>query len=264
MQHPFVNTAVKAARKAGNIIIRALDRREDLEIIEKSAHNYVTEVDKTAERTIIDILRQAYPDHGILAEETGLYEGDEYQWIIDPLDGTTNFIHGYPHFCVSIALKYKNRIEHAVVYDPIRNDIYTASRGEGAQVNNRRIRISKHQALDHAIVGTGLPSSAVAYRKQYLQATKEIMENAGGMRVAGAAALDLALVASGQLDGYWSLCLKPWDIAAGILLVQEAGGLVLDYQGSEDVLKKGHVIAGNIKLVKALIQHLQPCFSGVL
>jgi myo-inositol-1(or 4)-monophosphatase len=259
---PMLNTAISAAHQAGDLILRGLDHLEDLTLTEKSKHNYVTEIDQASEEIIIKALRKAYPEHGILAEESGLHagvgEGDEYQWIIDPLDGTTNFIHGYPHFCVSIALKYRGRIEHGVIYDPRKNDTYCASRGRGAQLNNRRMRISKRTQLDEAMVGAALPMSAAHYRDQYLAAMRHLLENTRSIRIAGAAALDLAYLASGQLDAYWSINLKPWDIAAGMLLVKEAGGMIMDYRGNENVLEDGNIIAGNIKLVKALLQNLKP------
>jgi myo-inositol-1(or 4)-monophosphatase len=255
---PVVNTAIKAARQAGTLILRALDHLDEISVTEKSKHNYVTEIDKGSEKIIIDVLRNAYPDHGILAEEGGFHPGDEYQWVIDPLDGTTNFIHGYPHFCISLALKHKDKLMHGVIYDPVKNDIYSASRGEGAQLNDRRIRISKRTEIENAIIGATLPSSVMHYRDDFLNAIKSLMENSCSTRIAGSAALDLAYVAAGQLDAYWAINLKPWDIAAGILLIKEAGGIVMDYNGSEDVLETGNVVAGNIKMTKAVLKNLVP------
>lgn len=257
--HPFVNTAIKAARQAGEVIMRAQEQLDQIEIAAKSKNNFVTNVDQAAEYEIIQILQKAYPNHAILGEESGeiVVDNSEYQWIIDPLDGTTNFIHGYPHFCVSIALKHKGRIEHAVIYDPIKQDIYAASRGEGARKNDRRIRVSRTNLLEEAMVAMGLPPSAHQYKEQVFNAVQHLSGQIRSMRLAGSAALDLAYVAAGQLDAYWSLSLAPWDVAAGSLLIREAGGHCMDFKGSEDFLDSGHILAGNIKLIKPLLEQLR-------
>ncbi|EKD55439.1 MAG: myo-inositol-1(or 4)-monophosphatase [uncultured bacterium] len=260
MKEPFLNIAIQAARAAGNIIIRALDRLDKVKITEKQPNDYVTEVDQHAERDIIAIIRKAYPKHGILAEESGETEGvDDYTWIIDPLDGTRNFIHGFPHFAVSIALSYKGKIEHGVIYDPIRQELFTASRGKGAQLNNRRIRVSTHKELSECLLGTGFPFRHSAdLITAYTDSLKALLPLAGDVRRAGAATLDLAYVACGRLDGFWEMGLKPWDMAAGSLLIKEAGGLVSDFTGAEDYLKTGNIAAGNPKILKLLLKKIKP------
>lgn len=254
IMHPLINIAIRAARSAGNIIVRSIERLDVLQITEKQQNDFVTEVDQNAERAIIEIIRAAYPDHGILAEEGGSMPGNETVWIIDPLDGTTNYIHGFPHFAVSIAVQHKGRIEHGLVFDPIRQETFTATRGEGARLNDRRLRVSKRPSLQGALLGTGFP-----YRKQpllepYLKTLQALMPLAGGVRRAGSAALDLAYVAAGRLDGFWEFGLAPWDIAAGAVLIQEAGGLISDNSGEENYLTTGDVVAGNPKVFKALLQ----------
>jgi myo-inositol-1(or 4)-monophosphatase len=255
--HPFVNTAIKAARSAGKIIMQGYDRLDLVKVSTKNPKDFVTNIDEKAEEAIIDILHTAYPTHGFLGEESGKTSGDEYQWIIDPLDGTTNFTRGFPHFSVSIALQYKGRLEHAVIYDPIRCDLFTASRGEGAQKNNCRIRVSKQQHLDDCLIGTGFPYRTPEYHDKYFDMLRDVSHKCVGVRRAGSAALDLAYVASGQLDGFWEFGLGAWDIAAGILLIQEAGGLVVDLKGNEDYLQTGNIAAGNLKVVKELLQTLK-------
>lgn len=263
--HPFVNTAIKAARRAGEVIQRASEQLDAIEIDTKGINNFVTGVDRNAEQEIIDILLKAYPSHGILAEESGLHQGsDEYQWIIDPLDGTTNFIHGYPHYCISIALKHKDRVEHAVIYDPVKNDLYTASRGAGAQKNERRIRVSKRFQLADCMVGTGLPSFGSKQKDNFYQTVRHLANHSRRIRLGGAAALDLAYVASGQLDSYLALGLSSWDMAAGSLLVKEAGGMCLDLKGGENFLEEGHIVAGNVKLLRQIFENLKNDFSDLL
>jgi myo-inositol-1(or 4)-monophosphatase len=257
--HPLVNIGVRAARSAGNLITRSLPKLDSLDVSTKGRHDYVSEVDRLAEQEIIAVIRKAYPQHGILAEESGSQRGsDEYVWVIDPLDGTTNFLHGFPQFGVSIAVQYRGRLEHAVVYDPLRQELFTASRGSGSQLDGRRIRVTKPNGLEGTLLGTGFP-----YREQqdldaYLAMFKALFPSAAGIRRAGAACLDLAYVAAGRLDGFWELGLSEWDIAAGALLVQEAGGLVGDLSGGSDYLKTGNVVAASPKVFKAMLQAIHP------
>ncbi|MET0379931.1 MAG: inositol monophosphatase family protein [Spongiibacteraceae bacterium] len=264
---PMLTIALKAARKAGELIARATDKLDTLVVEEKNANDFVSEVDRAAEREIIYHLKKAYPDHAFLGEESG-DTGDsnsEYRWIIDPLDGTTNFVRGIPHFSVSIGCEYRGQIEHAVVLDPIRGEEFTASRGRGAQLNGRRIRVSARKNLDGALIGTGIlhKSRCEEYIPAYMVALQEVAEKTAGIRRAGSAALDLAYVAAGRLDAYWELKLKPWDIAAGSLLVREAGGLVSDFNGGNDYMQSGNVVCGNPKCLKAVLQIVQPHLGGV-
>jgi myo-inositol-1(or 4)-monophosphatase len=260
MRNPIVNIAVNAARAAGNVIIRALDRLDSVRVTEKAPHDYVTEVDQQAEREIITIIRKAHPNHSILSEECGEISGDEdYVWIIDPLDGTRNFIHGFPHFSVSIALSIKGKIEHGVIYDPIRQELFTATRGRGAQFNDRRMRVSKRTVLDECLIATGFPyRHSKPHIKSYTAGLQAILPICGDVRRAGSAALDLAYVACGRFDGFWEMGLKIWDIAAGTLMIKEAGGLIADFQGSENYLESGNIVSGNPKIMKALLKTLGP------
>jgi len=249
---------VKAARRASQIINRASHDVEHLKITTKQQSDFVTEVDKAAEAAIIDVLREAYPEYGILAEESGLTagegEGSEYQWIIDPLDGTTNFIHGFPQYAVSIALAYKGQLNQAVVYDTTRNEMFTASKGGGAFLNERRIRVTKCLKLEDALIGTGFPYRSFEHADAYLGMFKELAQRTSGIRRPGAASLDLAYVASGRLDGFWEFGLSPWDMAAGCLLISEAGGLVGDLSGGESYMKTGNLIAGTPKIFSQMLQ----------
>ncbi len=258
MLHPSLTIALKAARNAGDIILRALEFLDRITFTEKSTHNYVSEVDKLAEREIINVLRASFPSHGILGEESGHHPGDDHVWIIDPLDGTCNFMHGVPHFCVSIALQHKGRLEHALVYDPIRQEVFSASRGQGAQLNDKRIRVSKTALLNDALLSTGFPYHTHALLQPYLHIFQTLLPVAAGIRRPGSAALDLAYVAAGRFDGFWEFNLQAWDIAAGALLVKEAGGLVGDLNGEEHYLETGHVVAGNPKIFKQLLQVIKP------
>ena len=257
--HPMLNIAVKAARRAGSIINRAALDRTKLEIRSKQANDFVTQVDRSAESAIIDIIRQAYPDHAILGEESGALEGKkaEYRWIIDPLDGTTNYIHGFPQYCVSIALEHRGAIEHGVVYDPSRNELFTASKGGGAFLDDRRMRVTKCANLKDALVGTGFPFKEMSRLDLYFRQLREVMQTSSGVRRAGAAALDLAYVAAGRLDAFWELGLAPWDMAAGALLIQEAGGMVGDLSGDSGWLEKGDIAAATPKVFTQLLTALK-------
>jgi len=249
---------VKAARRASQIINRASHDIEHLKITTKQQSDYVTEVDKAAEAAIIDVLREAYPDYGILAEESapipGKDDGADYQWVIDPLDGTTNFIHGFPQYAVSIGLTFKGQLNQAVVYDVTRNEMFTASKGGGAFLNERRIRVTKCLKLEDALLGTGFPYREFKNINAYMGIFKEFTQRSSGMRRAGSAALDLAYVACGRLDGFWEFGLAPWDMAAGALLITEAGGLVGDLSGGETYMKSGHVVAGTPKIFAQMLQ----------
>ena len=255
--HPMLNTAVKAARRAGGVINRATRNLDVLTVRAKSANDFVSEVDQEAERAIIETLRGAYPEHAILAEEGGATGRSDYVWIVDPLDGTTNFLHGFPQYAVSIALSHRGVLTQAVVYDPNRNDLFTASRGRGAFLNEHRIRVSRRARLGDALVGTGFPFREFAQVDTYLAMLREVMQKAPGVRRAGAAALDLAYVAAGRLDAFWELGLAPWDMAAGALLVMEAGGLVGDLAGNEGYMDSGNVIAGNPKVFAQMVQLME-------
>lgn len=256
--HPMLNIAVRAARNAGNIIVRAMEHTDRLNITEKSENDFVTEVDKAAEKEIIRTVHNAYPDHSIMAEESGQHGKGDFQWIIDPLDGTTNYLHGFPQFAVSIALKNKQTIEQAVVYDPLRQELFTASRGRGAHLNNRRIRVSSRRSLDGALLGTGFPFKQQEDLDTYLATFKALFPMTSGIRRAGSAALDLAYVAAGRLDGFWELGLNPWDVAGGALLIEEAGGFISDFSGGRNFIESGNVIAANPKIHKQMLDHIRP------
>lgn len=259
MQDPILNIAIEAARSAGNIIVRAMQRMDTVKISEKRPNDFVTEIDQRVEQEIVSIIRKAYPSHGIVGEEGSEQEGQLYEWIIDPIDGTRNFIHGFPYFCISIGITYKNKIEYGVIYDPVRQELFTAARGKGAFLNDRRIRVGQRKVLEEALIGTGF-----AYRhtnKTYATPAKifqAMVPASGDIRRAGAAALDLAYVACGRLDGFWEFGLHIWDIAAGLLLVKEAGGMICDPAGGEDYLKSGNIVAANPVLMRQLLKTLRP------
>jgi myo-inositol-1(or 4)-monophosphatase len=256
--HPMLNTAVKAARKAGALISRASFDVDKLTVRSKQKNDFVSEVDHAAEDAIISVLREAYPTHGFLGEESGYHDKEaEYLWVIDPLDGTTNFLHGVPQYCVSIALMHKGQAAQAVVYDPNRNELFTATRGVGAYLNDRRIRVSKIDRLEGALVGTGFPFREVVNIDDYLRMLRNVMMASSGVRRPGAAALDLAWVACGRMDAFWELGLSPWDMAAGALLIREAGGLVADLDGDDKYLESGRILAANAKLFSPLLQLLK-------
>jgi myo-inositol-1(or 4)-monophosphatase len=256
---PLLNIAINAARQAGEIIIRHMEQVDRLKITAKNGNEYFSEVDIKAEQAIINCIHKAYPGHGILAEESGSQDGDgESVWIIDPLDGTSNYLHGFPFFSVSIALKVKNRIEHGVIYDPLRHECFAASRGRGARLNDRRIRVSKQTQLSAALLSTGFSFRDATLAQKYLPTFEALFGKCAGVRRTGSAALDLAYVASGRVDGFWELGLRPWDVASGSLLIREAGGLISDFQGNDDFLKHGNVVAGNPKVFKSLLQTISP------
>lgn len=258
MREPLINIAIEAARAAGVIINRAMKRMDTVKIAEKRPNDFVTEVDQRVEQEIISIVHKAYPSHGFLGEEGGEISGDDYQWIIDPIDGTRNFIHGFPHFAVSIAIAHKNRIEHAVIYDPNRQELFTATRGKGAQLNDRRIRVSDRKKIEESLLGTGFASRHEDKTNPIPEMLlRSILPVCGDIRRAGAATLDLAYVACGRLDGFWEMGLKPWDIAAGMLLIKEAGGIVCDLNGGEEYLKTGNVVAANPTLIRQLLKQIK-------
>lgn len=254
----MLNIAIRAARRAGDLITRSMDKLDALKVDEKGKNDYASEVDYLAEQEIIHVIKKAYPDHAILAEESGLHGGGDYVWIVDPLDGTTNFLHGFPQFAVSIALRYKDNLEQAVVYDPLRQELFTASRGSGAMLNNRRIRVSNQVRLRGALLGTGFPFKKQQILDTYLAMFRSVFTDSAGIRRAGAAALDLAYVACGRLDGFWELGLREWDMAAGVLLIKEAGGIVTDLVNDDDYLRSGNVIAASPRLHQLLLHAIEP------
>ncbi len=256
--HPVVNIAVRAARAAGNVIVRYMDRVDAIPVASKARNDFVTEVDRAAEREIVRIVRRAYPGHGILAEEGARREGDGHLWVIDPLDGTTNYLHGFPFFAVSIGVLWRGRPEHAVVYDPLRQEIFAASRGRGATLNDRRIRVRQARGLEGALLGTGFPPRIGPHLDRYLAMFRALFEDTAGIRRAGSAALDLAYVACGRLDGFWEMGLKPWDMAAGALLVQEAGGIVTDLTGGDRYLDTGHILAAAPRVHRPMLRAVAP------
>ncbi len=262
--HPMLNVAVKAARAAGAIINRAALDVESVRISQKQVNDFVTEVDHASEKIIIETLLTAYPHHAIWAEESGKVhgtQGSDSVWIIDPLDGTTNFIHGFPVYCISIALSVRGKVEQAVIYDPSRNDLFTATRGRGAYMNDRRMRVSKRIDLRHCLIATGFPFRPGDNFNSYLAMMAEVMQRTAGLRRPGAAALDLAYVAAGFTDGFFETGLSPWDVAAGSLMITEAGGLVGNFTGEADFLHQREVVAGCPKIYGQLVQMLSPYSS---
>ena len=258
---PLINIAVQGARQAGAIILRSVGRLDTLKVHTKAHNDFVTEIDLKAEQSIIDTIRKAHPDHAILAEESGTHSSgkSDVEWIIDPLDGTTNFVHGFPAFGVSIGIAEKGRLTHGVVYDPLREELYTAVRGRGALLNDRRIRVSNRSGLKNALIGTGFPFRDTDNFEAYMGMFRAVTLRTAGVRRAGAAALDLAWTAAGRLDGFFELNLKPWDIAAGTLIIEEAGGLASDISGSTGwPISGGNIVAGNLKVVAALVKTLAP------
>jgi len=256
--HPLLNIAVRAARRAGEVIVRSLVRLESLEVTSKGRNDYVSEIDRAAERDIIDIIHKHYPDHAILAEESGSSGDNDTVWIIDPLDGTTNFLHGFPVFAVSIAVQQRGRLEIGVIYDPMRQEVFTAARGDGAHLENRRIRVSKQRGLEGALLATGFPyREDERYADNYFAMFRMLASMTAGVRRPGSAALDLAYVAAGRVDGFWEMGLKAWDTAAGTLMIREAGGRVGTLGGDEYRLGP-NIVAGAPKVYEALIAALAP------
>ncbi|MFN5745833.1 MAG: inositol monophosphatase family protein [Methylococcaceae bacterium] len=257
---PMLTIAVRAARAAGDIIVRALDRVDLINVTPKGRNDFVSDVDRQAEREIITILQRAYPTHAVLGEEEG-FQGatsSEFVWVIDPLDGTTNFLHGFPQFAVSIALFYRGKVEKGVIYDPIKQELFTGARGAGASLNNRRLRVTRKKGITGALLGTGIPFKDQSFIDAYLAMLKSLLKDAAGIRRAGSAALDLAYVAAGRFDGFWEIGLQKWDMAAGVLLVQEAGGIVTDIEGGERYFETGSIIAGTPKVHAAMQELIEP------
>ncbi len=259
--NPMLNIAVRAARRAGNILVQGFERRDEIEKSTKGLNDYVTNFDKASEKAIVEVIRNAYPEHTIITEESGLLSGqdDETQWIIDPLDGTTNFIKGFPHFSISIAIRVKNRTEAAVVYDPIRNELFTAVRGKGAKLNELRLRVDNLRELDGTILATGFPFKKPALMPTQFAMMSNLSEDCADFRRTGSAALDLCYTAANRVDGYFEMGIKPWDIAAGDLIAREAGALVCDFNGDPNYLTQGHIIATAPRLMKGMLKHIQPC-----
>jgi len=255
---PMLNIAVRAARSAGELILRSADSVSRLSVDQKGKNDYASEVDRMAEREIISIIKAAYPEHAILAEESGRHKGNDFVWIIDPLDGTTNFLHGFPQYSVSIALKYKGKLEVGVVYDPLRDELFTAKRGGGAMLNSRRLRVTNQNSLKGALIGTGFPFKTDRDLDAYLGMFRALTTECAGIRRAGSAALDLAYVAAGRMDGYWEIGIMEWDMAAGILLIKEAGGVVTDFSFNDNYLESGNVIVGSPKMHQLMYQLIEP------
>ncbi|WP_100914006.1 inositol-1-monophosphatase [Pseudoalteromonas spongiae] len=264
--HPMLNIAVRAARNAGKVILQKFEEKDKVEVLQKGSNDFVTNVDKDAEAMIRDTILKSYPKHSIVGEELGQQLGSDadYLWVIDPLDGTTNFIKGIPHFAVSIALKVKGRTEQAVVYDPIRGELFTATRGQGAQLNSKRIRVNKATDLSGTVLATGFPFKQKHHMEEYMNAFSALFVHTADMRRAGSAALDLAYVAAGRVDGFFEIGLKPWDTAAGQLLVKEAGGLITDFAGGNNQDKSGNIVCGAPKLAQAIVKELRPHLSDAL
>lgn len=254
--HPMMNIARRAAEKAGDYLERSFERVDQIQVEKKGKNDFVSEVDRHAEQIILTVLREKFPDHQFICEESGVTgpASAEYQWIIDPLDGTTNFLHGLPHFAISMGVKHKGVLTHGLIYDPIRREEFTASRGAGAQVNGRRMRVAQNTKIDGSLLGTGMPfrENQAEHATTYWAQLAKLATEAAGIRRGGAAALDLAYVAAGRLDGFWEYGLQPWDIAAGVLMVREAGGMVIDIDGSENFMDSGDVLCANPKLLKLL------------
>ena len=261
--HPMLNIAIRAARTAGNIIARACGQLDMVEKLQKGSNDFVTNVDREAEQAIVAVLKKSFPTHGIVGEEHGGYGNNDsgFQWIIDPLDGTTNFIKGIPHFAVSIALKHQGKLDQAVIFDPLRGELSTASRGRGAQLNGTRIRVNNLPDMQGSILATGFPFKAKHHLDSYSKIFNAFFADCADMRRTGSAALDLAYVAAGRFDGFWEIGLKPWDIAAGELIVKEAGGTVVDARGGSESMENGQVLACSMKMLKPLMKAVVPAWG---
>lgn len=257
--HALLNVAVMAAHRGGDTLIRSLPKLDKLKVEQKGRNDYVSEADRNAERAVISTIQKHYPDHAIIAEESGEQGESEYTWIIDPLDGTTNFLHGFPVFAVSVGLRFQGRMEHGAVYDPLRQELFTASRGQGAQLDGRKIRVTGGTLLERALLGTGFPfrDSNMAI-EPYMQMLEKAIRNTAGIRRGGAAALDLCYVAAGRLDAFWETGLSIWDLAAGSLIIREAGGLISGLDGSEGFLESGHVLTGTPKIYTQIARLFDP------
>jgi len=264
--HAMLNIAVRAARAAGRVAMKTFSQPHEMEIEMKSANDYVTNADKAAELAIIQTIQRSYPDHQFLAEESGELKGTDadYLWVIDPIDGTSNFMRGVPHFCISIALLHKGAVQHAVVYDPVREEMFTATRGGGAQLNGYRIRTANAKDLNGTLLATGLPFRAKNLYNDFRKIMDKFFEQASDIRRQGSAALDLAYVAAGRYDGYWESGLKPWDTMAGDLLVREAGGVVTDFTGGDKHNENGNIVAANPKVVQAMLTQMRPLLTTAL
>lgn len=260
--HPLLNIAVRAAREAGNVIARNIDRFDAFTVSEKAVNEFVTDIDRTAERRIIDTVRRSHPGHAFLAEESGAHGHSDFEWIVDPLDGTANFIRGFPHVAVSIGVRHRGRMEHGVVFDPLRQELFTASRGSGARLNERRIRVTSKSSLKGALLGGGFVTREIDRIESHLAALRIWLSSLAQVRRTGSAALDLAYVAAGRLDGFWEVGLNPWDLAAGVLLVQEAGGMVTEPGGGDDYLRSGDVVAANPKMLRTMLRAMKPPLSA--
>ncbi len=265
---PLLNLGIKAARRAGGLMMRYLDRLEQVSVEKKGRRDFVSEIDRMAEEEIIETIRHSYPGHRILAEESGVSEGAEtaadnqWEWIIDPLDGTTNFLHTDPHFAISIGVRKGATLEHGVIFDPLREELFTASRNQGAQLNSRRIRVSGKSSLNEALIGTGFSVRDLHKLDDVMRVMRGLLPKVSNLKVSGSAALDLAYVASGRLDGFWEQGINAWDIAAGSLLVREAGGLVADFSGGQDYLDRGDVVAANQRLFNELLTVVKTRFNA--
>jgi myo-inositol-1(or 4)-monophosphatase len=257
--HPMLNIAIRAARKAGNHIVKSIENTDALQASQKGLNDFVTNVDKEAEAIIIDVIKAAYPDHCIIAEENGSIEGKdkEVQWIIDPLDGTTNYINGFPHFAVSIAVRIKGKTEVGCVYDPVRNELFSARRGSGAQLNNNRLRVALAKDLTGTILATGFPFKQKQHSESYMKILASLFTEVADFRRTGSAALELCYFAAGRVDGYFELGLKPWDIAAGELIAREAGAIVTDFAGGTDYMKSGNIVAASPRVLKSILKHIR-------
>ena len=254
--NPFLNIAIRAATEAGKIILRNLNKLDSINIQSKGRNDFVSEVDFMAEQTIINILQSSYPEHDILGEESGSLAGTKksaFQWIIDPLDGTTNYLHGFPMYAVSIAVQKRGVLQAGVVFDPLKEELFTAAIGEGAFLNQRRLRMSGCSKMSRALIGTGFPFKNLQALDRYIEMFRRIFPETAGVRRAGSAALDLAYLASGRLDGFWEMDLKPWDIAAGVLLIKEAGGVISDFNGTDEYLQSGNVVGGCLQIHPQLL-----------
>lgn len=256
--HPMLNIAIRAARSAGNLIVRSIQHVEHLKVSPKGLNDFVSDVDRLAEQEIINVISKAYPEHAILAEESGQRGDDATVWIIDPLDGTTNYLHGFPHYCISIAVMVTGRIEHGVIYDPLRDELFTATRGAGAKLNDRRLRVAKRKDLNQSLLATGFPFKYPQHFPAYLDSFSALFPQVVDIRRAGSAALDLAYVAAGRLDGYWEIGLQKWDLAAGVLLIEEAGGVVSDFKEGDDYLETGNIVVANPSIHSKMIESIAP------